>query len=51
VNLIHFVGKAYYSIPYFEREAKSFGVSRRVATKVLGQMSWGDKIWLLQGDM
>lgn len=51
MDWLHFVGKAYYSQESFEREAKRYGVSRRASPQALVSMSWGDRIWLAQGDM
>jgi hypothetical protein len=48
---LHFVGKGYYTLPGFEREAEKFGISRKVALRLLGAFSWGDRVWLAQGDM
>lgn len=48
---IHFVGRSYYTIPAYEKEAELYGVSRRVALNMLSGITWGDRIWLAQGDM
>lgn len=48
---LSFVGRAYYTIPGFVKEAKKHGVSRRVSARLLSGMDWGDKVYLAQGDM
>jgi hypothetical protein len=40
------VGSRYYSIPSFIREARAWGVSRRIKPQTLKRMSWGDRIYL-----
>lgn len=43
---MHFIGKSYYSRGSFIREAKKYGITRRVALNVLKKMSWGDRVLL-----
>lgn len=50
-SYIHFVGKGYYGIEGFMKEAKELGVSRRVPLKLLKNLKWGDRIYLAQGDL
>lgn len=46
---LHFVGKSYYaSEGRFEREAKRYGITRRVSLKTLAAMAWGDRVYLAQ---
>jgi len=48
---LHFVGKRYWKSPAkFIREAKKYGVSRRISLQQLGQMAWGDIVVLAQWD-
>ncbi len=42
---LHWIGAAYYTIPSFIAEAEKMGVSRRVPTRDLKKMNWGDKIY------
>ena len=51
MDWLHFIGKAYYTIPGFEHEAKLLGVSRKVSIRILSAFSWGDRIWIARGDM
>ena len=48
---LHFVGKGYYTIPGFEKEALSMGASRKTSLTMLSAFNWGHRIWLTQGDM
>ncbi len=48
---LHFVGRSYYTIPGFEKEALKLGASRKASLTMLSAFSWGDRIWLAQGDM
>lgn len=43
---LHFVGKTYYTRGTFVREAKKYGVTRRVSLNVLKNMAWGDRVLL-----
>lgn len=46
---LHFVGKSYYaSEGRFMREAKRYGITRRVSLKTLAAMAWGDRVYLAQ---
>lgn len=47
---MHFIGKGYYTIPKFIKEAKEYGITRRVGMIGAGaaKMSWGDKVICLQ---
>lgn len=44
----HWIGKEYYTIKAFQREAVSVGISRRVSLKVLQGIEWGDTVMCLQ---
>jgi len=50
MTYLHFIGKEYYSISKFIKEAKLFGVSRRVNLLMLKKFEFGDKIYLFQWD-
>ncbi len=43
---ISWVGVKFYSIPSFIREARAWGVSRRLKPSTLKQMNFGDRIYL-----
>ena len=43
---LHFVGRQYYTRSAFIREAKRYGVTRRVALQTLARMNWGDGVVL-----
>lgn len=43
---LHFVGRRYYTLAAFVKEAKHCGVTRRVSIAQLKQMSYGDRIVL-----
>jgi len=46
---LHFVGRSYWKdIPKFEREARKYGVSRRVSLRDLKRMAWDDRVVLAQ---
>lgn len=47
---LHFVGKSYYSINQFIKEAEQIGVNRAIAPKVLRKMTLGDLVLLAQKD-
>ncbi|MEW6482874.1 MAG: hypothetical protein AB1397_07790 [bacterium] len=47
---LHFIGKKYYTINAFVKEAEKIGISRRIDIKRLKNMNWGDTIYLFQGD-
>ncbi len=48
---LHFIGKKYWKSPAkFVREAKKYGVSRRISLQQLKQMAWGDLVVLAQWD-
>lgn len=47
---IHFIGKSYYTETSFKKEAKEYGVTRRVSPKTLGQMAYGDRVMLAIND-
>lgn len=47
---IHFIGKQYYTINQFIREAERIGVMRAVSPTVLKQMDFGDRVMLVQKD-
>lgn len=50
-NWLHFIGRGYYTEKTFVQEAIRHLVSRRIQPRMLGGFSWGDRIWLAQGDM
>lgn len=43
---LHFVGRQYYSRAKFIREAKRYGVTRRVSLQQLKKMAFGDRVLL-----
>lgn len=43
---LHFIGQKYYTRTSFVREAKKFGITRRISLNDLAQMAWGDTILL-----
>jgi len=47
---MHFIGKGYYNISKFVKEAKRYGITRRVSLTGAGacNMSWGDEVICLQ---
>lgn len=47
---LHFIGKQYYSRAKFIKEAKQYGVTRRVALQQLKQMAFGDMVLLAMMD-
>ncbi len=47
---IHFIGKSYYTINSFEKEAAKFGVSRRIDKRLIKKMRYGDKVYVFQKD-
>lgn len=47
---LHYIGKSYYGMGDFAREAKRYGVTRRVAPNVLRNMRFGDLILCAQWD-
>jgi len=47
---LHFIGSYYYSISKFSKEAKRYGVSRRISLNLLKKMDWGDIVLLAQGN-
>lgn len=42
---IHYIGKKYYTMNSFAKEAAQHGVTRRVSLNVAKRMSWGDRIY------
>ena len=44
---LHWIGNAHYSVSKFIKEAKKVGVSRRVPVRILRNMKWGDRIYLV----
>ena len=44
---LHWIGNAHYSVASFIKEAKKMGVSRRVPQRILRNMEWGDRIYLV----
>jgi len=47
---IHFIGKSYYTINAFIKEAERIGISRAIAPAVLRKMNIGDIVMLAQRD-
>lgn len=47
---LHFIGKQYYYMSRFIKEAQSAGISRRVSLQVLKQMQWGDQVGCAQSE-
>ena len=47
---IHFIGKKYYTITEFKKEAVIKGISRAIAPKIFKKMEFGDLILLAQKD-
>lgn len=45
--MLHWVGRTLYSPRKFEQEAVKYGITRRIALKVLQSMSWGDRVYLI----
>jgi hypothetical protein len=43
---LHFIGRQYYTRQSFVKEARQFGVSRRVSLNELKKMDWGDTVLL-----
>jgi len=46
-NWLHWMGNTHYSVANFIKEARKIGVSRRVPLKILRNMEWGDRIYLV----
>lgn len=44
---LHFIGKQYYSRAKFIKEAKQYGITRRVSLRDLKKMSYGDTVLLV----
>lgn len=49
-NWIHFIGKSYYSVNKFIKEAVQMGISRAVSLQTFKNMEFGDRVFLAQGD-
>lgn len=47
---LHFIGRQYYSRTEFVKEAKKYGITRRVSLKDLKKMDWGDMVLLAMKD-
>ena len=45
MDYLHWIGKKYYTMNSFEKEAEEHGVTRRVSLQVARKMSWGDTIY------
>lgn len=45
MDYLHWIGKQHYTQHRFIKEAKKYGVTRRVSLNIAKQMSWGDKIY------
>jgi len=43
---LHYIGRSYYTERGFVREAREYGVTRRVSLKTLKRMQWGDRVIL-----
>jgi len=46
MHWLHFVGQKYYTRAQFVKEAKTYGITRRVSLQVLRSMDWGDTVLL-----
>lgn len=44
-NWLHWIGKSYYTMNSFAKEAEKYGVSRRVSLQTAKQMTWGDTVY------
>lgn len=42
---LHWIGKQYYTMNSFTKEAEKYGVSRRVSPQQMKQMNWGDTVY------
>lgn len=42
---IHWIGKSYYTMKSFAKEAEKYGVTRRVSLNIAKKMSWADKVY------
>jgi hypothetical protein len=51
MDWLHFVGKTYYTPEQYIEEALRIGASRKTNARVIRQMTWGDRVFLAQGDM
>ncbi len=51
MDWLHFVGKTYYTPEQYIEEALRIGASRKTNARVFRQMTWGDRVFLAQGDM
>ncbi len=47
---LHFVGRAYYSRAKFEKEARRYGITRRVSLQQLKRMKFGERVLLAMVD-
>lgn len=45
MDWIHWIGKQYYTMNSFAKEAKEHSVSRRVSLQTAKQMAWGDTVY------
>jgi len=50
MNWLHFIGKQYYTIHKFVKEAENIGINRKIAARILKKMNFGDLIFLAQGN-
>lgn len=50
MNWLHYIGKQYYSIKKFIKEANDVGINRKIDPRMLKKMNFGDLIFLAQGD-
>lgn len=45
MDYLHWIGKKYYTMNSFAKEAAQHGVTRRVSLQTAKKMSWGDRIY------
>ena len=43
---LHYIGKRYYTMESFTKEAEKYGVSRALPVSVVKKLHWGDKIYV-----
>jgi len=46
-NWLHWIGRKYYTLVSFQKEAYRFGISRRVKLTTLKKMNWKDTVYLI----
>lgn len=45
MDWLHWIGKSYYTMNSFAKEAEMYGVSRRISLQTAKQMAWGDTVY------